>query len=198
MTSTDPYDLKDNSEALLDLATDAVRYAVDQDEAMPVDPNVFPAPLRLDGASFVTLKKAGDLRGCIGSLKAHEPLVINIADNAHGAVARDTRFPAVSKEELPDIAVSLSILGPLNTMRYSAESDLLTQLRPHVDGLVLADSNGRRSTFLPQVWEDLPESEAFLNALKRKGGFDPGPLSGDVKVWRYKVTDVGPKPVIHR
>ena len=197
MATSDPYALQDHSEVLLNLAADAVRHAVDKGEAMPVNQNSFPGPLQANGASFVTLKKTGNLRGCIGSLQAHEPLVINIADNAQGAVARDTRFPAVSDDELEDLDVSISILSPLTKMSYSGDSDLLSQLRPRVDGLVLADENGRRSTFLPQVWEELPESEDFLQALKRKGGFDPGLLTDGVKAWRYEVWDIGPKAVIH-
>ena len=197
MATPDPYALQDHGEVLLELAADAVRHAVDRGDVMPVDQNNYPNPLQSNGATFVTLKKLGELRGCIGSLQAREPLVMNIAENAHGAVARDTRFPTVKTDELEDIDVSISVLSPLSKISYSSESHLLSQLQPGVDGLVLADENGRRSTFLPQVWDELPESEDFMRALKRKGGFDLGPLTDGVKAWRYEVWDIGPMAVIH-
>ncbi len=196
MTTADPFVLKENGATLLTLAADAVTHAVSKGETLAIEPASYPKPLQLNGASFVTLKKDGMLRGCIGSLQAKQPLVVNVADNAHGAVARDTRFPTVAEDELEDLEVSVSVLSPLSKIEFESEDNLMAQLRPGTDGLVIAEE-GRRSTFLPQVWEDLSESKDFLKNLKRKGGFDPGPLSESVKAWRYQVADVGPVAVIH-
>jgi len=197
MSSSDPFALEETGQALLDLAAEAVVFAVFKGHALLVDTGKFSIPLQENGASFVTLKKKGVLRGCIGNLQATEALVLNVADNAYGAVARDTRFSTVLDEELSDLSVSVSVLSPLTKLPYNSDDDLLAQVQPGRDGLVLADS-GRRSTFLPQVWEDLPDSKDFLKALKLKGGFDPGPLPNNVTAWTYQVTDIGPAPVIHR
>lgn len=196
MNHTDLFDLAAHGTKLLDHAAQSVRYAVKQGEPLRSDPSAFPPPLLQPGASFVTLKKSGALRGCIGSLEAVEPLVENVASNAHGAVARDTRFPAVTETELEDLSVSLSILSPLSKLSFSDEADLVGQLVPDRDGLVIAD-NKRRSTFLPQVWEDLADPEAFLSALKRKGGFGKGHPSETMAAWRYTVTDLGPIALDH-
>ena len=191
MTVSGPFELNTHGPALLTFAAQAVRYAVDRGEPLPVDLSAHPTPLRTPGASFVTLKKSGKLRGCIGSLEVSEPLAVNVANNAHGAVARDSRFPTVIRSELEDLDVSISVLSRVSPLTFSDEDDLLTQLRPGVDGLVITD-HGRRSTFLPQVWEDLPDPADFLNNLKRKGGFDQDQASNSMKAGRYTVTDIGP------
>ena len=190
MTSPDSVVLETHSLELLALAAQATRYAVDQGDPLPVDPDTFPTPLQAKGATFVTLKIAGKLRGCIGSLRATEPLVVDIAYNAHGAVARDSRFPTVILDELVELEVSISVLSPLSPIKFTDEDDLLTQLRPGVDGLVIADQ-GQRSTFLPQVWDDLPEPINFLNKLIRKADLDPDQPSKTMKAWRYTVSDLG-------
>ena len=191
MTTTDPFELNIHGAALLSLVAESVRYAAERGEPLRVLPTEFPHPLQRTGASFVTLKKSADLRGCIGSLEATEPLVVNVASNAHGAVARDSRFPTVQMVELYDMKASVSVLSPLSALPFADEADLLRKLRPGVDGLVI--SNGKqRSTFLPQVWEYLPDPVDFLSALKRKGGFDTAHLASSSKAWRYEVSDIGP------
>jgi MEMO1 family protein len=143
--------------------------------------------LRQNGATFITLTRDGELRGCIGSLQAARPLGDDVAENALGAAFRDPRFPPVSAAEWPGIKVEVSLLSTPKPMRFADESDLLAQIRQGEDGLIL-ECDGRRATFLPQVWESIPDKRQFLAELARKAG-----LPGDVRlsrcrVWRYKVT----------
>lgn len=142
--------------------------------------------LREPGASFVTLKLDGDLRGCIGTIDAHRPLAEDVARNARAAAFRDPRFPPVSDVELPRLEVEVSVLTPRETLAVASEAEALAQLRPGVDGIAL-EFNGASATFLPQVWENLPEPEAFLDALRRKAGLPARFWHPDVRLSRYTV-----------
>ena len=139
------------------------------------------------GACFVTLTQNGELRGCIGSLEAHQPLLNDVKSNAVSAALRDPRFAPLSAKELAITAIEVSLLTPPQTMSFYDEADALAQLRPGVDGVVFEYGN-YRSTFLPQVWEDLPQPREFFAQLKRKAGL-PGDFWGEgVKLSRYTVT----------
>lgn len=142
--------------------------------------------LRQPGAVFVTLTQQGRLRGCIGSLEAWRPLADDVCKNAVAAAFRDPRFPPLAQEELVNTRVEVSLLGTPEAMRFSGEADALAQMRPNIDGIIF-ECNGRRSTFLPQVWEQLPEPPQFMAHLKQKAGFSPDFWSPDVKLWRYGV-----------
>lgn len=138
-------------------------------------------------ATFVTLMQEGRLRGCIGSLEAHRPLAEDVAANARAAASKDPRFaPVASLAELERIAIEVSVLSIPKAIEFADHADLLAQVRPGVDGLIL-DCGGRRGTFLPQVWDDLPEPEAFLAQLKQKTGLAAGAPTERCKVWRYEV-----------
>lgn len=137
-------------------------------------------------ANFVTLEKDGDLRGCIGSLEAWRPLGEDVASNARGAALRDPRFPPVTLPELASIRVEISLLSSPSPMVFADHDDLIAQLRPGLDGLLLM-SGGRRGTFLPQVWESLPEPEEFLAHLKVKAGLSASTPSSHCRVSRYRV-----------
>jgi AmmeMemoRadiSam system protein A len=137
----------------------------------------------------VTLEKSGRLRGCIGSLQAHQPLVQDLAQNAYRAGFKDPRFPPITPEELPDISASISILSAPEQMLFQDEEDLLAQLVPGVDGLILQDGP-RRATFLPQVWEQLPDPKQFISHLKRKAGMAEDHWSPTVTASRYRVVKV--------
>lgn len=142
--------------------------------------------LRQLGACFITLKRDGKLRGCIGTLRAHRPLVEDVKVNAAGAAFRDPRFPPLSAEEYAAIALEISVLSALEPMRFSDEADALRQLRAGVDGVVF--QFGRHSgTFLPQVWEDIREPADFLAHLKYKAGLPPDFWDGEVRLSRYTV-----------
>jgi AmmeMemoRadiSam system protein A len=121
-------------------------------------------------ASFVTLTLDGKLRGCVGSLAPPASQVEGIIHNARAAAFEDARFDPLRREELPRLTVEVSLLSPLQAIVCTDEGDLLRQLRPGVDGLVL-DLDGQRALFLPQVWAELTEPRAFLAALKRKAGW---------------------------
>jgi AmmeMemoRadiSam system protein A len=138
------------------------------------------------GASFVTLMQRGELRGCVGSLSAERPLRADVERNARAAAFRDPRFAPLSRLEYPEIEVEVSLLSPLEPIAFETESHALALLRPGVDGLLL-EYGGQRGTFLPQVWEQLPEPDAFLEHLKKKAGLPAGFWAADLKLSRYTV-----------
>jgi MEMO1 family protein len=143
--------------------------------------------LRQSGATFITLTKDGELRGCIGSLEARRALGADVAENAVSAAFRDPRFPPMTREEWPAVRVEVSLLSAPKPMRFADEADLLSQIRAGEDGLIL-ECDGRRATFLPQVWQSLPEKVVFLRELVRKAGLSSDTRLGRCKVWRYTVT----------
>lgn len=139
------------------------------------------------GACFVTLTQHGELRGCIGTLQAHRSLLADIKSNAVSAALHDPRFMPLSAEELDITAVEISLLSATQPMEVRHETDALAQLRPGVDGIVF--EYGRyRSTFLPQVWEQLPRPHQFMAHLKRKAGLPDDFWAEGVKLSRYTVT----------
>ena len=121
------------------------------------------------GATFVTLTQKGQLRGCIGSLEAHRPLATDVAENAIAAAFRDPRFAPLSSQEFPQTRVEVSLLTPPEPFAVLDEADALARLRPGTDGLILS-YGGRRATFLPQVWDSLPDPQEFVAQLKLKAG----------------------------
>ncbi|MCL4839445.1 MAG: AmmeMemoRadiSam system protein A [Thermoanaerobaculia bacterium] len=142
--------------------------------------------LERPAATFVTLTLAGALRGCIGSLEPRRPLVEDVRANALAAAFEDYRFPPVEAAELPRLGLEVSLLSPLEPLPPLDEAAARAALRPGSDGVVLA-WQGRRGTFLPQVWEQLPRPEEFLRHLKRKAGLDPGFWAPDLRLFRYSV-----------
>jgi len=152
---------------------------------LPVDARH--ARLHEPGATFVTLTQQGQLRGCIGSLEAHRPLAQDVRENAQAAAFRDPRFSPLAVEEFEFTSVEVSLLTPAMPLAFSDEADFMAQLRPGLDGIVF--QYGRhRSTFLPQVWESLPEPEQFMQQLKRKAGLPPNFWHETVSISRYEVT----------
>jgi AmmeMemoRadiSam system protein A len=138
------------------------------------------------GATFVTLKLDGELRGCIGSLEARRALSADVRANAVAAAFHDPRFRPLTALEFEATLVEVSLLSSAEPVTVADEADLLLQLRPGVDGLVL-EYGHRRSTFLPQVWESLPEPRNFLGALKKKAGLDADFWSAELRIKRYSV-----------
>ncbi len=159
-------------EILLKLARRALELGVRGQPLPPLAPEVLTDTLRAPGASFVTLTKGGQLRGCIGTLMAYRPLVEDVRQHAIAAALDDYRFPPVSEVELPEIQIEISRLTPPRPLDYQTPEQLLAQLRPGVDGVVLR-SGLRRATFLPQVWEKLSRPEDFLSQLCLKMGAPP-------------------------
>lgn len=147
------------------------------------------------GASFVTLRAAGELRGCIGSLTARRALGLDVAANARAAALDDRRFPPLGSQELPQLAVEISLLTPPEALPVRSRRELLAALRPGVDGLVL-EEDGHRATFLPAVWEQLPDPEAFVGQLERKAGLRAGSWSPERRFYRYHAESIAVGPAL--
>ena len=174
---------------LIRIARASIAHGVEHGRPIATDPLAFSAALQAQRASFVTLHSFDQLRGCIGTLTATRPLVEDVAINAYGAAFRDSRFPPVKAQELSLLDVHLSILGPSTPIPQRSEDDVLRQLRPGVDGITLQDGT-RRATFLPIVWETLPDPRQFLAQLKLKAGIPAAAWPATMQVWRYEVEDV--------
>jgi len=141
-------------------------------------------------ATFITLKKSGELRGCIGSLKARRSLIDDLQDNAISAAFHDPRFEPLSVDELDNITIEVSLLTEPEAIRFSSENDALAQLRPHIDGVIF-EYGMHRGTFLPQVWEQLPDPAVFMAHLKQKAGLPPSFWSDEAHLYRYTVEKFG-------
>ena len=168
---------------LLSTARESIQQGIERGQPLTVEPEpgtVFATP----GACFVTLKTDNQLRGCIGSLEAYRPLIVDVAENAYAAAFQDPRFAPLTRPELDRLNLSLSILSPAESMAFDSQEDLVGQLRPGVDGLIL-QAGAQRGTFLPSVWESLPQASTFLNHLKLKAGLAEDYWSDSVQVWRY-------------
>jgi uncharacterized protein len=162
----------DEKNTLLKLARQSIQAAV-KGEALPrLDPATLTPALLSKGASFVTLTKHGALRGCIGALEAYQPLAEDVREHAVAAALEDYRFPNVQNSELDQIEIEISRLTVPVALDYTDGNDLLAKLRPGVDGVILRDGR-QRATFLPQVWEKIPNSEEFLENLCYKMGAAP-------------------------
>ncbi|MFZ5922265.1 MAG: AmmeMemoRadiSam system protein A [Chloroflexota bacterium] len=183
MTTPEDSLTPEEKDTLLRLARQAMEYAVRGQPLPDLDlPSLTPR-LRANGAAFVTLTTAGgDLRGCIGALEAYQPLAEDVREHAVAAALNDFRFPPVQPEELERIEIEVSRLTAPRPLVYETPEELLAGLRPGVDGVVLRDGI-RRATFLPQVWEKVPDPAAFLEHLCLKMGASPS-------LWRQKQLEV--------
>ena len=167
---------------LLTLARNAIASRLGQ----PTQPVGDSPELHTPGATFVTLTQHGQLRGCIGSLEAWRPLRQDVQQNALAAAFDDPRFEPLAADELDLTRVEVSLLTPAEPMTFSNEADALAQLRPNIDGVIFSVGS-RRSTFLPQVWEQLPNPGLFMAHLKQKAGLPADYWSSSVQLARYTV-----------
>jgi uncharacterized protein len=174
----------EQQQTLLKIAKDSIQHGLTTGTPLSVNLADYSAELTLQRATFVTLEKHQQLRGCIGMLTAVRPLIEDVADNAFSAAFRDPRFPPVAANELDELEIHISILTPSEPMIFTSEADLLSQIQPDIDGLILQEG-GRRGTFLPSVWEQLPDPKQFLRHLKQKAGLPPDYWSDSIKVSRY-------------
>src|SRR5512135_3355282 len=167
---------------LLRLAREAMEHGVRGQKLPPLDEKLLAPSLREEGSSFVTLTEHGQLRGCIGALEPYQPLAEDVREHAVAAALEDPRFPPVSAEEVDSIEIEISRLTFPKDLPYTDAEDLLGRLHPHTDGVILRDGF-RRATFLPQVWEKIPDKAEFLDNLCYKMGEPPD-------TWRRKHLDV--------
>ena len=156
-------------QTLLHLAREALECGVRRKLIPPLDKSLLSVALRENGASFVTLTVNGNLRGCIGTLEAYQSLAEDVREHAVAAALEDPRFSPVTESELSRIQLEISRLTAPILLEYSSSEDMLRKLRPYVDGVIVTDGR-RRATFLPQVWEKLPDPVEFLDALCSKMG----------------------------
>lgn len=172
----------EEQQTLLRMAREAMECAVRGIKLPQLNPSTLTTNLREKGASFVTLTIHGQLRGCIGALEPYQPLVDDVREHAVAAALEDPRFPQVREDELSRIQVEVSRLTRPVPLEYKDADDLLSKLRPHVDGVILRDGF-RRATFLPQVWEKIPDPAEFLDNLCYKMG-------ASANHWKNKHLDV--------
>jgi len=173
------------SKYILDIAKKSILSAFAGEDFIPRD---IPSVLTQYGASFVTLKRNGQLRGCIGSVYPTKPLILDLIDNAKNAAFQDPRFEPLTPEELSNLDVSVSVLSSIERINFKDERDLLSQIYPH--GVILADRD-RRAVYLPVVWEQLPERDVFLNSLKEKAGLPPNYFSRTLEAYKFDAISIG-------
>jgi AmmeMemoRadiSam system protein A len=167
---------------LLSMARQALVDGVEGKTLEPLTLNELPKSLVDQGATFVTLTKRGALRGCVGALEAYQPLAEDVREHAVAAALQDYRFPPVSPDEVPELKIEISRLTTPEGLEYQGADNLLGQLRPGIDGVILRDGF-RRATFLPQVWDKIPDPAEFMNHLCQKMGVD-------ANSWRYRQLEV--------
>lgn len=178
---------------LLRLARGSIEHGLEHNEPLPVNRGGLPVRLSEPAATFTTLHAAGELRGCCGILEAVRPLAEDVTHSAFQAAFRDPRFDPVGQDELATILLEVSVLSPLEPFPVRHEADLLDQLQPGTDGLVIV-ADGRRATFLPQVWDTLPEPRRFLAALKSKCGLEHDYWSDRLEFLRYRTASYAEAP----
>lgn len=157
---------------LLKIARESIVKAVKGKTKIKLDISTLPVQLQEDGASFVTLTKAGRLRGCIGTLEAYQALALDVQEHAIAAALEDYRFPTLTPQELDKTSIEISRLTQPEDFEYQSTDELLKGLHPGIDGVILKDGF-RRATFLPQVWKNLPDPADFLSQLCMKMGSAP-------------------------
>lgn len=191
IASTEPptYQYAQHRAALLELARAAILRGFDDRAGRDAAVENYAKPLLEARACFVTLRLNGQLRGCIGSLEAERSLLEDIRANAHAAAFCDPRFRALSVDEFERLQIEISILNAPIALSFSDQLELSAQLRPGIDGVILA-ADGRRSTFLPSVWAALPDVGDFLRQLKIKAGLPGDYWSERVRAWRYTTQSI--------
>ena len=173
---------------LHEIAFDSIKCGLSDGKALAIDLTKLDEAMQHKRATFVTLQKNGELRGCIGMLEPVRPLAEDVTHNAFAAAFSDPRFPPLSEDELEQLDIHISILGKPEKMFFDSEKDLVTQLRPNIDGLIMEEGN-RRGTFLPSVWESLHQPDEFLKHLKLKSGLPGYYWSDNIQIQRYTVEE---------
>lgn len=174
------------AELLLDIADEAIIAGLRGRAPITTDPADLPEVLRAHVGSFVTLTVLGELNGCIGSIEGFEPLGVSVAHHAQAAAFSDPRLPPLRPADYEYLVIEVSVLSPLAEIPAGSRQELLTGLRPGVDGLVIGVGS-RRAVFLPVVWDALPDPDDFLDHLYVKAGLVPGSWPGRMRAFRFTV-----------
>lgn len=169
---------------LMAVARRSIEHGLATGRPLPIVPSEYHRDLKAVRASFVTLQVHGQLRGCIGHLEAVQPLVVDVSENAFAAAFQDPRFSPLTAREWPSVDIHLSLLTRPEPIHFQDEADLVHQIKPGVDGLILQDGPNR-GTFLPSVWDSLPRAADFLSHLKLKAGLPANHWSRRIEVYRY-------------
>ncbi len=169
---------------LLNLAQSSIIHELAQIPRLSLELKHYPKQFTQTQASFVTLEINQQLRGCIGSLQAHRPLITDIIQNAKAAAFSDPRFPMVTLKEYPQLSYHISLLNPPQPLMVESEQDLLNKLQPNIDGLIL-QAGHHKATFLPTVWQQLPKAKDFWQHLKHKAGLPMDYWSDSIELQRY-------------
>ncbi len=173
---------------IFNIVRDSILHAINQEKFIPehVPPVMFEY-----GASFVTIKIDGKLRGCVGSIYPTKPLIMDLVDNAKNAGFLDSRFIPLTIDELEHIEISVSILSLLENIKFKDEKDLLSKIYPY--GIIISEHDNR-AVYLPSVWEQLPDKEIFLNSLKEKAGLPPTYFSKTFEAYKFTTVDMEETP----
>jgi AmmeMemoRadiSam system protein A len=162
---------KQLSQILLSLARQTIEERLGVPPSSPIQPGILHDPaLNRKQAVFVTLIKSGQLRGCVGSLTAEDTIIVGLKKNSINAAFHDSRFPPLDREELNNLKIEISLLSEPQPLAYKNDKELINKLRPAIDGVIIKANNGAGATFLPQVWDQLPNPVVFLNHLCQKAG----------------------------
>lgn len=180
----------EHQKILMQIAKESIVNGLVQARPLQVDLKTLPQELCETRATFVTLTLHGKLRGCIGTLTAYQALAQDVAEHAFAAAFRDPRFPLVTTEEQSDLKIKISVLNPSEPLDFESEQDLIDQLHPGIDGVIL-ECSGRRGTFLPSVLDEVSDKKEFLAHLKTKAGLPPDFWSLKIKAWRYTTETFG-------
>ncbi len=174
---------------LLEAARSSLEESVRRRAAAPFPAASYPPEVMVWRSCFVTLMIGERLRGCCGRLEAERPLIQDVWHNAYAAAFNDPRFDPVAPGELGQLQIEISVLTPLEPLDVHSTDELLAALTPGQHGLVLA-SCGERVTFIPHVWEGLPDAAAFVRELRRKAGWPDAGWEPDLEVWRFEAESI--------
>jgi len=175
---------------MLRIAAQSIQHGLEHGTPLEIFSFEFESKLQELRATFVTLEINAQLRGCIGMLKAIKPVIEDVANNAYSAAFKDPRFQPLKPNEFENLDIHISILTPAEDFPVKDEADLLQQLRPDIDGLILQEGP-YQSTFLPSVWESLPAPQDFLRHLKHKAGLSGDHWSDTIRFKRYQTLSFG-------
>ncbi len=177
-----------NRQSMLQIARDAIMQTLIGNKDIKINLKLFPGQLLEKKGTFVTISSEGKLRGCIGSLSPQRPLILDIIHNAQSAAFHDPRFKALTLSEFQNIEIHISILTEARNMQISSKEELLAQLRPGIDGIILKEK-GKSATYLPSVWEKIPKARDFVYELRRKAGLDPEGWDESTQIFCYETIE---------